>query len=243
MRTKTPAFFLAGDSTTARQSVDGGGWGDGFLAIARQGGAVGENFGANGATTASFVYYGIWSRVLAAVQEHRETHNVIVTIQFGHNDQKPSANISPDQFVANLQRLVGEVRQAGGTPVLVSSLSRRNWGSNGRIERDLLDVVVGTKLAARQAQCHFVDLNEASMEYCACIGSDNAHSYDLIPGDVTHLNDQGSVVFGALMAQLLHWTFPDLGGYIEPDVELARAINEGVYFWPDVDAVKRLQDE
>ncbi|CAK7197877.1 hypothetical protein SEUCBS139899_000527 [Sporothrix eucalyptigena] len=227
MRTKTPAFFLAGDSTTARQSVDGGGWGDGFLAIARQGGAVGENFGANGATTASFVYYGIWSKVLAAVQEHRETHNVIVTIQFGHNDQKPSANISPDQFVANLQRLVGEVRQAGGTPVLVSSLSRRNWGSNGRIERDLLDVVVGTKLAARQAQCHFVDLNEASMEYC----------------DVTHLNDQGSVVFGALMAQLLHWTFPDLGGYIEPDVELALAINEGVYFWPDVNAVKRLQDE
>lgn len=241
MKTKTPAFFLAGDSTTARQSVDGGGWGDGFLDIARKGGAVGENFGANGATTVSFVYYGIWARVLAAVREHSETHNVIVTIQFGHNDQRPSANISPDQFVANLQRLVGEVRQAGGTPVLVSSLCRRNWGGDGRIERDLLDVVVGTKLAARQARCHFVDLNEASMEYTACIGPDNAHTYDLIPGDTTHLNKQGSVVFGSLMAQLLQWAIPNLGAYVEPDPDLVRSINEGVYFWPDAgsDSKKR----
>ena len=43
---KPPAFFLAGDSTTA---VDGG-WGDGFVALLRHG-ATGQNKGHSGATT------------------------------------------------------------------------------------------------------------------------------------------------------------------------------------------------
>ncbi|CAK7245343.1 MAG: hypothetical protein STHCBS139747_006922 [Sporothrix thermara] len=241
MHTKTPAFFLAGDSTTAPQSVDGGGWGDGFLAVAGRGGAsVGHNFGVNGATTASFVAQGHWARLLEAVRQHRETHAVLVTIQFGHNDQKPTANIGPDQFVANLEGLVDDVRAAGATPVLVSSLSRRNW-SGGNIVRDLLDVTVGAKQAARQAQCHFVDLNQASMEYCASIGPAAAHTYNLHPDDNTHLNAEGGAVFGALMAQLLSWPFPELGRYIQPDADLVRAINKGVYVWPGEDVPEVVQ--
>ncbi|CAK7227069.1 hypothetical protein SCUCBS95973_006415 [Sporothrix curviconia] len=244
MRTKTPAFFLAGDSTTARVSIDGGGWGDGFLAIARRGGAEGRNFAVNGTTTVTFVTHGHWAELLETVQQHRDTHSVIVTIQFGHNDQKPTANISPGQFVANLEALIGQVRAAGGTPVLVSSLCRRNWTTSetsaekekeneGRIVRDLLDVTVGMKEAARRAQCHLVDLNQASMDYCACIGPAKAHSYNLYPYDTTHLNAEGGVVFGVLMAQLLCWQFPELGQYVQPDADVVRAINEGVYIWPD----------
>ncbi|CAK7212486.1 hypothetical protein SBRCBS47491_001481 [Sporothrix bragantina] len=247
MRSKTPAFFLAGDSTTAPVSIDGGGWGDGFLAIAREGGAVGQNFGANGATTVTFVTHGLWTRVLEAVKQHRETHEVFVTIQFGHNDQVPWANISPAQFVANLQNLVAEARAAGATPVLVSSLSRRNWSDEkngkdggGRIVRDLLDVTVGMKEAAQRAQCHFVDLNQASMDYCECIGPASAHSYNLHPDDNTHLNAEGGVVFGALMAQLLSWPFPEIGRHVQPDVDIIRAINEGVYVWPKVEAASSI---
>ena len=50
---KPPAFFLAGDSTTAVQSTDGGGWGAGFLTTLQKG-AIGTNFGVNGATTVTF---------------------------------------------------------------------------------------------------------------------------------------------------------------------------------------------
>lgn len=85
-QTKPPAFFLAGDSTTA---VDGG-WGDGFVATLRNG-AIGENDGDSGATTASFVAEGRWRSVLDLVRNNQAKYDCYVTIQFGHNDQVRSS--------------------------------------------------------------------------------------------------------------------------------------------------------
>jgi lysophospholipase L1-like esterase len=79
---KQPAFFLAGDSTTAVN----GGWGDGFLATLRNG-AIGQNDGDSGASTASFVAEGRWGRVLDLVKKNQAKYDCYVTIQFGHNDQ------------------------------------------------------------------------------------------------------------------------------------------------------------
>ena len=74
-----PAFFLAGDSTTAVQSSDGGGWGNGFLSFLKAP-AVGINFGHNGATTKSFVEMGDWATVIAEVKNHTDFRS-FVTIQ------------------------------------------------------------------------------------------------------------------------------------------------------------------
>jgi lysophospholipase L1-like esterase len=79
---KPPAFFIAGDSTTAI----GGGWGDGFLSTLRNG-ATGVNKGHNGTTTASFVSLGDWGTVMDLVKNYRAKYKCYVTIQFGHNDQ------------------------------------------------------------------------------------------------------------------------------------------------------------
>jgi lysophospholipase L1-like esterase len=87
-KTKPPAFFLAGDSTTAI----GGGWGDGFLALLRNG-AIGENKGHNGATTASFVAGGDWDTVLTLVKDNKAKYQCYVTIQFGHNDQVRASSL------------------------------------------------------------------------------------------------------------------------------------------------------
>tara|TARA_R110002060_G_scaffold28552_4_gene38663 strand:- start:268 stop:645 length:378 start_codon:yes stop_codon:yes gene_type:complete len=73
---KPPAFFLAGDSTTA----SGGGWGNGFLTTLT-GGAIGTNFGHNGATTESFVSGGDWANVIAAVKKKKGAYSPYVTIQ------------------------------------------------------------------------------------------------------------------------------------------------------------------
>lgn len=37
--------------------------------------------------------------------------------QFGHNDQKASANISLDEYQTNLENMAKDVKVAGGTPV------------------------------------------------------------------------------------------------------------------------------
>lgn len=77
---KAPAFFLAGDSTTATQSINGGGWGNGFLSFLRSP-AWGVNYGHNGATTVSFVNGGDWATVLGQVENATRDFDVFVTIQ------------------------------------------------------------------------------------------------------------------------------------------------------------------
>lgn len=77
---KPPAFFLAGDSTTAVQSSNGGGWGNGFLSFLRSP-AWGINYGHNGATTVSFVNGGDWVNVIGSVKNNTETYDCYVTIQ------------------------------------------------------------------------------------------------------------------------------------------------------------------
>ncbi len=74
-----PAFLLAGDSTTAAQNCCGGGWGNGFLSTLRNG-ALGSNFGRNGATTVSFVADGEWADVLESVSRYRKSYTPYVTI-------------------------------------------------------------------------------------------------------------------------------------------------------------------
>lgn len=75
-----PAFFLAGDSTTAIQSENGGGWGTGFLSTLTNS-AKGTNFGVNGATTVSYLAEGHWSSVLAELSSNADTFDCYVTIQ------------------------------------------------------------------------------------------------------------------------------------------------------------------
>lgn len=67
-----PAFFLAGDSTTAAQSCCGGGWGNGFLSTL-QNGALGSNYGRNGATTVTYVEDGEWADVLESVSRYSKS--------------------------------------------------------------------------------------------------------------------------------------------------------------------------
>jgi hypothetical protein len=62
-------FVLAGDSTTAKQSDGGGGWGDGFLRTL-QSPSGGTNFGHNGATTVSFRSGGDWGKVISEVKKN-----------------------------------------------------------------------------------------------------------------------------------------------------------------------------
>jgi lysophospholipase L1-like esterase len=113
---KTPAFFLAGDSTTAVQAANGGGWGNGFLSFLISP-SFGVNKGHNGATTKSFVDGGDWATVKGLVSDNKAKYDTYVTIQFGHNDQKETSGISIQQYQTNLQNLAKDIKSLGGTPV------------------------------------------------------------------------------------------------------------------------------
>lgn len=106
---KPPYFLLIGDSTVAVR----GGWGDGLLSYLKEP-AQGENRGKSGSTTVSWKANGRWDNLLEALDAYKADYEPIVTIQFGHNDQK---SMTLEEYRANLKSLVVDIEDAGGVPV------------------------------------------------------------------------------------------------------------------------------
>ena len=108
-QTKAPYLFLIGDSTVAED----GGWGNGLLGYLKDS-AKGENRAVGGTTTVSWKSNGRWDDLLESVEASKDDYEPIITIQFGHNDQKV---MELDEFQANLESIVTDLEAAGGTPV------------------------------------------------------------------------------------------------------------------------------
>jgi hypothetical protein len=113
---KPPYFIVTGDSTTNK----GTGWGEGFISNA-QNGADGVIRSKGGTTTVTFKTGGWWDKAIQSVKDNKDKYRPIVTIQFGHNDQKADAGISLSQFQNNMKKLAEEVKSAGGTAVSTGS--------------------------------------------------------------------------------------------------------------------------
>ena len=111
---KAPYFFLIGDSTVATD----GGWGDGFVPHLVDP-AKGENLGVGGKTTVSWKDSGRWDALIESIGANKNDYEPIVTIQFGHNDQKV---MEPPEFQANLESIVADLTAAGATPVRITAV-------------------------------------------------------------------------------------------------------------------------
>ncbi|KFA72143.1 hypothetical protein S40288_07081 [Stachybotrys chartarum IBT 40288] len=218
-----PYFVLTGDSTTA---VDGG-WGDGFLALLTNG-ADGVNLGDSGATTRSFVAEGFWGQAIAAVEANRDAYDPIVTIQFGHNDQKAESGVTLETFKTNLLGFIRDVQAAGGTPIIITSLTHRTF-SGGAVVENLVNERRIAIEAAEESGVLYLDLNRASTDYINAIGSANADYYNWGPGDRTHLNPAGTIVFGRLVADLLLEERADLDAYLIKNQELSDKLSAGEF--------------
>ncbi|KAI0403781.1 carbohydrate esterase family 12 protein [Xylaria palmicola] len=225
---KPPAFFLAGDSTTA---VDGG-WGNGFLAplIAP---AWGENHGKSGATTKSFIAEGRWANVTAKLKANAKKYDCYVTISFGHNDQKEASNVTFKEYQQNLINFANEVKSLGGKALLVSSLTRRVFASEHNVTDSLHDERLAALAAAEATGSTAIDLYAASRAYVAALGRDAAYAYNWGGGDEdgapagtdrTHLNRRGEVVFGRMVSDLVLRARPALGRWVTPNETLSEAI-------------------
>ncbi|KAI1362938.1 SGNH hydrolase-type esterase domain-containing protein [Xylaria arbuscula] len=221
------AFFLAGDSTTAVQSTGGGGWGNGFISFLEDP-AFGVNKGHNGATTKSFVDGGDWAVVTGLIEDNVASYDTYVTIQFGHNDQKDTSGVTLEQYQTNLEDLANDIWALGGTPLLVTPLTRRTFESENVVQDSLHDERLATIAAADATNTTYLDLNAASIAYVDAIGEEAAHAYNLAADDNTHLNDWGSVVFGRILADLLLGKKPELAEWIAANETLSELIANGL---------------
>jgi lysophospholipase L1-like esterase len=198
-------IVLVGDSTVNDQ----GGWGPGFGASFGPSVTI-VNLARNGRSSKSFRDEGRWAQAIAEKPDY-------VLIQFGHNDQPgkgPERETDPaTTYPANLLRYVEEVRAAGGVPVLVTSIVRRNFDGEGRIKADgLVPYVEAVRKLAAEKQIALIDLYTLTKQQSETLGPQGAAKLGTIAAegklDTTHLGPEGQRTIGAMAAREFARLFP-----------------------------------
>lgn len=224
-----PKIVLVGDSTVASTS----GWGDAFAKLLAPG-VVCENLALGGRSSKSYRDEGHWAKVQAAKPDW-------VLIQFGHNDQPGKGPLretdAKTTFRENLARYVEEVRAMGAKPVLVTSLTRRNFNTQGKIAAGELEVktpdgrvlkfpeylgdyVAGTKAVAAELKVPLIDLNARSIEQMNQLGPEAAIAFDAASKDPskpdkTHLSEKGAEETAKLVADEVRKQVPELAALLK----------------------------
>lgn len=156
---KKPTLFLIGDSTMAdKEKPDKNpehGWGQ-VLPEFMTGIEI-QNHAMNGRSSKSFRTEGRWDKV-----EKQLKKGDFVVIQFGHNDQKVKDSTkftNPyTQYRANLERYVNETRAKGATPILMTSIVRRDFTENGVLVDTHGNYPLVVRLVADDMKVPFVDM-------------------------------------------------------------------------------------
>jgi DNA sulfur modification protein DndE len=206
-------IVLVGDSTV----TDSAGWGAGFKQLLNDM-AECVNTAAGGRSSKSFINEGRWEKALALKGDY-------YLIQFGHNDEpgkgsdrETEPRTTYHQYVA---QYVDEARAAGAKPVLVTSLTRRQWDKTGKIKSSLTPYTEVVRELAREKNVLLVDLHASSIILCEKLGREKCNELSPIKGtnqvDNTHLNAKGSVVFARLVAEELVRAVPELKDCFRPD--------------------------
>jgi len=215
-------IVLVGDSTVN----DEGGWGYGFKKFL-DADVECINTAANGRSSKSFITEGRWQKALDLKGDY-------YLIQFGHNDEPgkgPDRETDPaTTYPQNLARYVDDVRAIGGKPVLVTSLTRRNFdrSGNGKLVPNLMPYVEAMKRVAAEKNVPLLDLHARSVELCEKIGPAETAKFNPVKDgkpDTTHLNAGARVVFARLVVEDLRKAVPELAAHLLAEPNAADAAN------------------
>ena len=194
---------LIGDSTVANTY----GWGPAFAASVK-GKVKVLNVAKNGATLDSL------SKKLDALLKEKPDY---VIIQFGHNDMK---RYDAKVYGEKLKRYVERVKKAGSKPIVFSSVTRRHFNENGKIqsvvfsERTLPEYALSAKAVAKETKAPFLDLNTISIEHHNKIGPEESATYNFKTNDKTHFSPKGAKKIADLIITELKTTIPELKPYL-----------------------------
>lgn len=211
-------IVLVGDSTVNAE----GGWGKGFCALMTPNVSC-VNEALNGRSSKSFIDEGAWARSL-------EDKGNYYLIQFGHNDMKgkgPARETDPETtYAANIRRYIEDARAIHAVPIIVTSLSRRNY-KDGVLIEDLNDYSAAARRVAKEEKAPLIDLNAMSTAMLVKMTQAQADQFDATGHedqraengkskiDRTHLNPKGQALFGKMVADELIRLRPEL----KPDLK------------------------
>lgn len=199
-------LHLVGDSTMAdKENPETNpefGWGQ-LLPDFFDNSVVVVNHAKNGRSTKSFIDEGRWQKVLDELEE-----GDYVFVQFGHNDQKVK---NPKRYTnaysgyrSNLERMIREVKSKGATPVIFSSIVRRNFNEFGVLEDTHEAYPFVARAVAQEMNVPFVDMQVASEKLVNELGDEESKKLylwiepgknDYLPDgiqDNTHFSEKGA---------------------------------------------------
>jgi DNA sulfur modification protein DndE len=224
-------IHMAGDSTMADRPTPERnpyrGWGQ-LLSRFVDDSVVVRNHAVNGRSTKSFIDEGKWAALMAEV--HRGDY---VIIQFGHNDEKredTTRYTDPNgAFRANLRRFVTDVRAAGATPILCTSIARRAFDSTGVLRMTHGEYPRATREVAAEMGVTLVDMEQSTMALVSSAGPDSSKRLFgwVAPGtsamypeglhDDTHLSIEGATAVARLAARAIRDSGLPLATHIRED--------------------------
>jgi lysophospholipase L1-like esterase len=191
-------IVLVGDSTVN----DEGGWGPGFRDYLGHKAEV-INLARNGRSSKSFRDEGLWASALAVKPDY-------ILIQFGHNDV-PGKGADRETDAAttyreNLARFIDEAHQARAKPILVTSIVRRNFTPDGKVERDsLVPYVEAARIVAAQKDVPLMEMYRLTLVQAEVLGPEGCAAVDALDKDGkrdhTHLGPKGRQEIGILAAR------------------------------------------
>ena len=224
----SPTVWLTGDSTVQTYRSDvapQAGWGqmiDRFL----DDDVTVDNRAIGGRSSKNFISQGRLDEVLRGIKP-----GDYLFVQFGHNDNSYGVDdrfAAPADYYEYLRTYVDGARQRGATPVLVTPVSRRAFGADGKAVVSFPAYVEAVRKLAAETGTPLVDLAASSREYLDEIGAETAKSVFLhVPAGVypsrptgtvddTHFQEYGAIQMARLVA----------GGVAALDIPLAAEVEE-----------------
>jgi pectinesterase len=212
--TRKVRLVLVGDSTVTEKA----GWGLGFTQFLKDDLEC-INTAMGGRSSKSFRDEGRWTNALALKGDY-------YLIQFGHNNEpgKPGRSTDMPTFVQDMKNYVDEARAIGAKPILITPLTRRQWdkSANGKIKSSLAPYADEVKKIGAEKHVPVLDLHARSIELCEQLGREGCLKFSPMKEgtntvDGTHLNADGSVMFGRLVVEELRKAVPELAGKLRTE--------------------------
>lgn len=228
-------LYTIGDSTMAPNTKcdedpgdPGRGWAEPLQQFFDPAQLVVRNCAVSGRSTKSFIDEGRWQKVL-----DRIVPGDLLLIQVGHNDAKksdPKRYTDPETtFKENLRRFVNEARGKGATPILATSIVRRQFGKDGTLRDSHGRYVPAAAEVAAELNVPLVDMNHLTGELVLKYGPEESKKLYLYVepnvaerfpdgnADDTHLCIRGAEEFAALFAEACAAANNPLGRYVKPN--------------------------
>lgn len=202
--TNVPTIFLTGDSTVCDQPREPwNSWGQMLPRFFGPGVAV-ANYAQSGESIKSSLSAKRFDKVFSLMRT-----NDWLFVQFGHNDMKDKATNALAVYKSNLKKIVRQTREHGATPVLVTSMERKNG-----IEQDTLAGYPQTvRDVAQEDGVALIDLHATSKVFYRALGAKLDQAFQ----DGTHHNNYGSYQLARCVVAGIRVNAPALAKFLAED--------------------------